>query len=224
MTRLTTAGRGRMKVCASALALAAGLACVVRNGGPHEQALAEAIDTKDVAAARSALASGVDFDTDVTVGNEPPRALLSLLVDRIGFHVGPADPRLEEIAAAVFAAGADPNYRIRRHGASGTTRRTTSSRGPMCLVEEAVWAKSPALIDIMLKAGLRVKEECASRALLAACREGDTAVVQRLVEAGADVNYKSTSYGRTETPLSAAVKGRQVAIVEILDRAGAQEW
>lgn len=220
---MSRAGGWRRAVL-SAAAVAVGTACVVRNAGPHEQALAEAIEKKDVAAARSALASGVDFDTDVTVGNEPRRALLSFLVDRIGFRVGPADPRLEEIAAAVFAAGADPNYRIRRHGAGGTTRRSISSRGPLCLVEEAVWARSPVLIDIMLKAGLRVKEECASRALLAACREGQTPIVERLVAAGADVNYKSTSYGRTETPLSAAVKGRHVEIVDILDRAGAQEW
>lgn len=208
----------------SAAALAVGIACVVRNAGPHEQALAEAIEKKDVAAARRALASGVDFDTDVTMGNDPPRALLSFLVERIGFRVGPPDPRLEEIAAAVFAAGADPNYRIRRHGAGGTTRRGISTRGPVCLVEEAVWARSPALIDTMLKAGLRVKEQCASLALIAACREGQTPIVQRLVAAGADVNYKSTSYGRTETPLSAAVKRRHVEIVDILDRAGAQEW
>ena len=87
-----------------------------------------------------------------------------------------------------------------------------------------MWARSPALIDTMLKAGLRVKEECAGLALIAACREGQTPVVQRLVTAGADVNYKATSYGRTETPLSAAVKGRHVEIVDILDRAGAQEW
>jgi hypothetical protein len=100
---------------------------------------------------------------------------------------------------------------------------TISSRGPLCLVEEAVWARSPVLIDIMLNAGPRVKEECASRALIAACRESETPM-QRLVAAGADVNYKATSYGRTETPLSAAVKGRQVEIVDILDRAGAQEW
>jgi len=213
---------GWSRAIVSAAALAVVSACA--RAGPHEQALAAAIEKKDVAAARSALASGVDFDTDVTVGNDPPRALLSFLVDRIGFRVGPADPRLEEIAAAVFAAGADPNYRIRRHGGGGTTRRMISSRGPLCLVEEAVWARSPALIDTMLKAGLRVKEECASRALIAACREGQTLIVQRLVTAGADVNYKATSYGRTETPLSAAVKRRHVEIVDILDRAGAQEW
>jgi hypothetical protein len=206
---------------------AAGLAvaaCVVRPGGPHEQALAEAIEKKDVAAARSAIASGVDFDTDVTVGGGERQPLLVLLVDRIQFHVGAPDPRLEEIAAAVFAAGADPNYRVRRHAAPAQGRRSVQSGGPVCLAELAAGAGSPALIDTLLKAGLRVKEECAGRALLQACRMGDTAVAQRLVAAGADVNYRRTSYGRTETPLSAAVKEQHVEIVEILDRVGAQEW
>jgi hypothetical protein len=207
----------------SAAGLAA-IACVSRPGGPHEQALAEAIEKKDVAAARSAIASGVDFDTDVATAGERPQPLLVLLVDRIGLHVGPADPRLEEIAAAVFAAGADPNYRVRRHAAPAQGRRSVQSGGPVCLAELAVAARSPALIDVLLKAGLRVKEECAGRALLQACRMGDTAVVQRLVAAGADVNYRRTSYGRTETPLSAAVEEGHVEVVDILDRVGAQEW
>jgi hypothetical protein len=63
-----------------------------------------------------------------------------------------------------------------------------------------------------------------NRALVTACGAGDPSEVQRLIAAGADVDYRWTRSGRTRTPLSEAVHGRHTAVIEILERAGAQEW
>jgi hypothetical protein len=62
------------------------------------------------------------------------------------------------------------------------------------------------------------------RALIMAASKGDVAEVQRLIAAGADVNYHGTRYGRSRTALSEAVHGRHIEIIDILEKADAQEW
>lgn len=223
--RTRTSGGWRWRTALLAGVLSVGAACRSHKAGPHEQALAQAIRAKDVAAAKSALASGVDFDTDALGKDQSPQALLMLLVTEMPSRPGQVDPQLMEIAAAVFAAGADPNYCVFRFPPNEAMRSSSNNPGgPACLINEAVGLQNPALIDLLVKAGLDVKARATSEALLRACRDGYTSMAEKLVAAGADVNYKVTTRRRTETPLSAAVKGHHVPIVDLLDRAGAQEW
>lgn len=220
-----TARTSRWRTALLAAALSAGAACRSHKAGPHEQALAQAIRARDVAAAKRALSSGVDFDTDVTGKDQSAHALLMLIATEMPLETGQEDPRLLEIAAAMLAAGADPNYCVFRFPSTEASSNSwRNPRGPVCLVNEVVGARSPALIDLLLKAGLDVKGQATSEALLRACRDGYTSMAEKLVAAGANVNFKLTTRRRTETPLSAAVQGHHVAIVELLDRAGAQEW
>jgi hypothetical protein len=184
-----------------------------RKPGPHEDALVRAISNRDVAAADRAIASGVDYRVGVglngTSGDFP--VLIVSEMER--------DPRaalpLERIGVAVLQAGASPD------AATGSGRRRLS------LVERAAATGSTALVDAMLKAGLDAKGEDASRALVVACRLGHTALAERLVAAGVDVNYHWWSHRDNpgaETPLSEAVQGRHADVIDLLERAGAREW
>lgn len=197
-----------MKRAAAGVVLLLATSCR-RTGGPAEEALAQAIASRDVAAAQRAIAAGVRYESNVTAGGRRfPTPLLVFLVSEMEAHAKAPDARLQEIAAAAFAHGANPNYRD----------------GSNYLIVDAVRTQDPVLIDAMIQAGLDVKGVGSSRALLEACRSGYTAVAERLVARGVDVNYRWRRYGVTRTPLSEAVQGRHVAIIELLERAGAQEW
>jgi hypothetical protein len=80
------------------------------------------------------------------------------------------------------------------------------------------------VVAIATACGSGGRDVSIDRALVTACGVGDSSEVQRLIAAGADVDYRWTRFGRTRTPLSEAVHGRHTAVVEILERAGAQEW
>lgn len=185
-----------------------------RKPGPHEDALTQAILKRDVEAAERAIAAGVDYQVAISANGSGSTTFPMLIVremERDGRAIAP----LERIAVAVLAAGASPNEAL------GTGRRK------VYLIEEAVTTGRPALVEAMLKAGLDVKGEGASRALVTACGLGNTAIAERLVAAGADVNYHwrgHRSNPGVETPLSEAVQGRHLAIIDLLERAGAREW
>jgi ankyrin repeat protein len=61
-------------------------------------------------------------------------------------------------------------------------------------------------------------------ALVRACDQGSAAEVQRLIAAGANVNTRNSKYARRRTPLALAVHRRNLELIELLEKAGAQEW
>jgi hypothetical protein len=192
-----------------AIALAATPAC--HPAGPREAALVQAIKDKNPQAAQQAIAAGVDFRSDVKDQSGRLLPLPFFLVRETASTPGPPDPRLEQIAVAAFAAGADPNARYRGQR----------------LIAEAVRGRSVVVVDAMIKAGLDVKGYATGLALLAACRDDHAGIVERLVAAGADVNFQDLSATATtplETPLAAAVRVHDAAMIAVLERAGAREW
>jgi hypothetical protein len=197
-----------------------------RGAGPQELALRQAIIERDVAAARAAIAAGANLDAAVPVDEASGDWISTtwLVVEEMGGRSGlpgrgsRRDPALLEIAAAMFAAGANPNSEVPptlRTGRGSSTR----ARG---LIEEAVFADSPELIDLMLKAGLNVKSVVTGEALVLACNGEHDDVAASLIRAGANVNYRVFSSGRT--PLSEAVHHRRHALIALLEERGALEW
>jgi hypothetical protein len=126
------------------------------------------------------------------------------------------DPELLEIARAVFEGGGDPNTAMTLGGSAGG--RSTGRR--RYLIEEAILANNPELIDIMVRAGLDVKGStghdprvAVGDALLVACSGQYDTVALALIRAGVDVNYRSRGGA---TPLSQAVHYRRLELIDTL--------
>jgi hypothetical protein len=207
------------------LALAAGLGA---GASGREAALARAIAFADPAAAERILAAGpLDLTAEVEAdGARVPLVRLAVEVaagHRVAVDVagerGPrlaaGDARALEVLRRLFHAGADPNFSWRVSGSRSSSYTT------YYLVERAV-GDSTAALDLLLAAGLDPKSPGVGEALVTASERGLTAVVRRLVEAGANVNHVQRKTGRTA--LSEAVHVRRLEAIEILEQAGAREW
>jgi hypothetical protein len=201
--------------------------------GPQERALVAAIRSRDVAAARAAIAAGASLTESLPVaeqkvedsqirGREYDSAAWVIVrgLDGAGWRSARDEERsrLVEIARAIFEAGGNPNASVSVGG-----RR--AARGTRHLVVEAVENESPELIQVMIDAGLDMKGEGSGLALLNACSgdgsERRDAVALTLIRAGANVNFRERDTG--STPLRAAVYSRRVALIDALRRAGATE-
>lgn len=83
---------------------------------------------------------------------------------------------------------------------------------------QAVRGKSVEAADLLLTAGANPNQTTSIGTLLSgAAMNGDLPLVKRLIEAGADFNREI----KRETPLSAALSGRQAAVIEYLEKLGA---
>lgn len=237
----TTRERGRLAVVVLRggglllLAMLVAFCSAKRAPGSPEYALVQAIASRDVAGARAALAAGADLTEAVQIDelgvDFPEPNIVWLLVGHMANRSGlrsdgrNTDPELLEIARAVFERGGDPNTAMT---AGGSSDGRVSRGRRRYLIEEAIFANNPELIDIMVRAGLDVKgstsrdaREAVGDALLVACSgEYDTAALA-LIRAGVDVNYRSTGGA---TPLSQAVHYRRLELIDTLERAGALEW
>ena len=188
--------------------------------GPHERALVQAIATRDVAAAKAALAAGADLTAPIRVSEDAAdmRNAVWLIVEEMAGMGGVqsarsrTDPALLDIARAIFGAGGNPNQ------SRGGGRRLSTGY----LIETAVLADQPELIDIMVRAGLDVKGDGTGEALVQACDGQHDEVAMALVRAGANVSHRARGSGRT--PLSEAVHHRRAALIDLFERAGALEW
>ena len=197
--------------------------------GPHEQALVAAIKSRDVAAARAAIAAGASVTEPLPmvedtfenrrngmVGgnfNSAPWAIVREMVGMTFTGPGGADrKKLEEIARAIFEAGGDPNLSVSGNRASDRLH----------LIEDAVSHGGPELIQILIDRGLDLKGDGVGEALLSACGgqrdDRSDAVALTLIRAGANVNYR-TRHG--DTPLSAAISSKRSTVIDALKRAGA---
>jgi hypothetical protein len=212
------------------LAMLVAFCSAKRAPGSPEYALVQAIASRDVAAARAALAAGANLTEAVQIDelgvDVPEPNIVWLLVEHMANRSGlrtdgrNTDPELLEIARAIFERGGDPNMAI-RVGVSSSGRRRY-------LIEEAILANNPELIEIMVRAGLDVKGStgrdarwAVGDALLIACSGQFDTVALALIRAGVDVNYRSRGGA---TPLSQAVHYRRLELIDTLERAGALEW
>jgi hypothetical protein len=207
------------------LALAAGLGA----GAPgREAALARAIAFADPAATERILAAGpLDLAAEVDAdGARVPLVRLAVevaaghrsdvdLAGERGPRLAAGDPRALAVLRRLFSAGADANFSWRVSGGRSSSYTT------YYLVERAV-GESAGALDVLRAAGLDPKSPGVGEALVTASERGLTAVVRRLVEAGANVNHAQRKTGRT--PLSEAVHRRRLEVIGILERAGAREW
>ncbi len=192
--------------------------------GPQERALVAAIRSRDVSAARAAIAAGASLTAPLPVvedsfesrrqgGRQYHSTVWVIVREMVGMtFTGPGGEdraKLVEIARAIFEAGGDPNASV------------SVSRGRKhYLIEDAVSYGDGELIQVMVDAGLDVRGEGAGSALLSACYVERDDVALTLIRAGANVNYRSRT---GETPLAAAVSSRRVALIDALKRAGASE-
>ncbi len=134
-----------------------------RAPGSPGYALVQAIASRDVAGARAALAAGASLTEAVQIDelgvDFPEPNIVWLLVGHMANRSGlrtdgrNTDPELLEIARAVFDRAGDPNTAMR----AGSSGRASSSGRRRYLIEEAILANNPELIDIMVLAGLGVK-------------------------------------------------------------------
>jgi ankyrin repeat protein len=222
---------GAALIIGAIVALSIYVDATVKPAGPNEQALLKAIAARDVAAAKAALASGVDFNVAMqpSPDSQERNTLTWLLVEEmagLGDIVSrdrPRDPELLEIARAMFEAGADPNQSVSFSTSPGNAGGGRSpSASTRHLIVLAVRTENVQLIETMIRAGLDVKSNGTGEALVEACRTQLDNVAAALVAAGANVNHRAADNGRT--PLSEAVHNRRRRLIERLEQAGAVEW
>jgi hypothetical protein len=204
---------------AALVVAAALLAPRVSSARASESVVARAIVESDVAGVKRAIAAGgVDWQAPVTAADQTMplgRLAIEVAAGRLaGVNVRADDPRAIEVARLVFGAGADPNDSWLEYPGEGSPVRHY-------LVERAI-GEDASLVDVVIHAGLDMKSPGVGEALVAASARGWTETVRLLVAKGADVNHAQR--GSRRTPLSEAVHLRRLAVIEILERAGAREW
>src|SRR5688500_3347622 len=161
----TTRERGRLAVVILRgggfllLAMLVASCSAKRAPGSPEYALVKAIASRDVPAARAALAAGASLTEPVQVDelgvDFPEPNIVWLLVGHIANRSSlrsdgrNTDPELLEIARAVFERGGDPNTAMT---AGGSSDGRISRGRRRYLIEEAILANNPELIDIMVRA------------------------------------------------------------------------
>ncbi len=191
-------------------------------GGDKELALANATLAVDPVAVEKLLESGANPNAMVTIQADYQSAWFLAL-----HELRPGRPQMVAIIDGMLKAGADPErawgnpsvdpkkppeskwHRFVRGGRIGGS----SDFPPV----ELMWHPVPEVVRALLSAGL--EPEHAVNALVDAVQGGDTEVVHMLVEAGTDVNCRS-SYGN---PLLAAIESRNMVLMTYLEEHGARE-
>lgn len=122
----------------------------------------------------------------------------------------PGHPEHVAIVQAMLDAKANPRWAYGEHTYKGTVRWY---QDPPLMIARAI----PDIVRALMRAGLDPRD--AGGALVEAIENRDTEIVHILVEAGVDVNTHSGA----NTPLVAAIEGRNVALMTYLEEHGARE-
>ncbi|HVP08846.1 MAG TPA: ankyrin repeat domain-containing protein [Burkholderiales bacterium] len=135
-----------------------------------------------------------DFDVNMRLSSMHTLLIRAILADRL------------DVVEGLLRRGANPNLCAHR----------------FCPLQLAVYRKSPAGVDALLKAGADPNQSDPSIGvpegpLAAAAYTGDAALVERLIAAGAKVDGQR----RGETPLMAAASAGNRAVAELLVAKGA---
>jgi ankyrin repeat protein len=194
-------------VMMTAAALASCRAEQPRYGGARETELAEATAAHDVGAVQRLLSSGADPNPMVRYqGLYHSPWELALDAAR------PGHPETEAIVHAMLKAGADPE----RAWAEASTRgpRSLYPRQPLML---AMMHPDPEVVRALMRTGIDPRE--GETALVMAVENGEADIVHILVERGVNVNCRPGA----NTPLTAAIDARNVALMTYLEDHGARE-
>jgi ankyrin repeat protein len=181
-----------------------------RRGGEAEQRLASATAAGDLDHVKQALASGANPNWMVPYeGHDQSPWKLAVLRAR------PDQKGSTEIVRAMLAAHADPEVAFGDEPSRmGPNTYTTQPLEPIL---EAVSHSSADVVRALLDAGLDRRK--GQLALVLAVEQGETEIVHVLVDAGVNVNCHPTA----NTPLTAAIETRNVALMTYLEDHGARE-
>lgn len=180
-------------------------------GSEEGKALCQAVWDEDLEAVESLLARPTDPNEHVTFHghlSSPWR----VAVDKLGL---PNEQR-EAIALAVLEAGGDPDLSW-----GNTPPGEASETIHTYALEVPAGGGSTRVVEAMIRAGARVREEPGGEALVAAARSGQVEVLELLLDAGAPLDFKSQS-GRTA--LGEAVDAVNREAIALLEARGATEW
>jgi ankyrin repeat protein len=194
--------------CALALTLAA-CGRIVRppRGGDPELKLVTATAASDLAAVQQLLASGADPNAMITFQGASHSAWEFALK-----QVRPKKPETIELVNVLLKAGANPNIAWGGGIAQGIARE-----GDSLPIDLAMLHPDARVVRAILDAGMNPR--FGQMALVMAVEEGDIEIVHLLVEHGVNVN----SHPGANTPLTAAIEARNVALMTYLEDHGARE-
>ena len=94
----------------------------------------------------------------------------------------------------------------------------------LCGMVPLMWTKNPDIIDLLIKAGADVNKQVSScTPLTSLCQKDvDVSIVQKLIEAGGDVNACGRGCFEKSTPLIRALWRNNIPVVELLIKSGAK--
>ncbi len=200
------------------LTLALGLAGLAGCTQAGAAALCAAITARDVAKAEEVLRAGpVDWLRQQWTC-QPAKDAIDL--------AGEGATEGTQILRAMLKAGLDPNAAFNVSGGGSTSLGSSGRARPgsgststtHSLAEWAANYGAAEVITALREAGLDMKSDRAAQVVVIAARNGDLALLQQVVEAGAPVN---TTNG--PTALGSAVAERHHPVIAYLEPKGARE-
>lgn len=186
-------------------------------GAPPSCALCDAIEARDPAAVRTALAAGAAVTArEVELAADPNR-----VVTRAS---GSPDARDREIVEALIdTADANVSWKVLGGGLRGSSSRGSQRTRYLAEALMELWGDRP-LLDRLMARGLDVRGTAGGQALRQAVASGRTDAVRALVAAGAPVNHVGINLLEQTTPLAEAIQLRDLDLIALLEAAGAVEW
>jgi len=181
-----------------------------QRGGDAEKRLASATLAGDLDSVKQVLAAGAD-PNKMTLYEGHDQSPWKLALRR----ARPENKTSTDIVRAMLGAHADPEVAFGDEPSRmGSNTYTTQPLEPIL---EAVSHSSADVVRALLDAGLDRRK--GQLALVLAVEQGQTDIVHILVDSGVDVNCHPTA----NTPLTAAIDTRNVALMTFLEEHGARE-
>jgi hypothetical protein len=199
-------------------AIALTAAALTGCSAPPPCRLCDAVDARDVVAVRELLADGEAVTTRVLETAADP----SHVVART--PAGGPEAVDREIVELLLERG-DPNARWMLAGSRLRGSSSSGSQKAVYLAEALVevWGDR-ALVERLIARGLDVRGTPGGQALRQAVISGRQDAVVALLAAGAPVNHVGVNVLDRTTPLAEAIQARDLALIALLESAGAVEW
>ena len=196
--------------CALVLSLPALTAC----GPVRETELQKAVKSNDAAAVERLLAAGASLGSSWAELTPPGKLAIT--------QISAASPESVEILRLLVAA--EPERAAFLHQTYSLNCRKTPCYAPST-VEHVARHRSVEAVQVLIDAGLDLKSQGVTNALVYAIAEDDEPMARLLVEAGADVNgwakAGGSQFGEISV-LAAARRKENAALVDYLQAKGAR--